>query len=305
MASSSTNLFERSLGDLSKPIHRIFRRSNFDLQDHEYDLMRPGLQLASRLISPPTPISFWHTIMKRDVREIKYPLHPLGENVVHYEFFDSPATLTAPQVREVEAALIRIADITRFAVDEDDELSPWCMETCLSEDGSLVSTIKIPRAAFREMQKAADKSTNNNDEDYSIVTSFMLARTLVHELAHVVYHLYYGDDEFYYLPGQAVDEVGFTWEDQVFGGLVNYKVFYRDNLVPSYHAVIHPWPNAHMISKYLQTGDRIGIRFQHSIALLSCLSMTTATPTSSRMVVAAYPFRIFRDCSPRRSGLGT
>ena len=262
-------------GNLTNSIHPIFRRDNFavDLLV-DYEILTPALQLASRLITPPTPLSFWHTIISGATRPEKFYIYPLrqGEEY-HYEFCNHSPTLTDEQILKTEAKLIGLADRVQFELNEEDvsETKTWVMTTERLHTDDSRAIIKIPSRAMLEVQNAAMRFALTGDDVTYTVSAFQFAKTIVHELAHAAYVTSYSENEYCYFPGSAVCEEGFSWENEIFSGLIDIekRPDSEDESPEVFYPYITPWPNPYRVTKPLiDDDDCIGIRLRHSSALL-------------------------------------
>lgn len=273
---SSGATFKSSVGDLDNPVHRVFRRSNFDsgIDDADHEAMKPGLQLASRLISRPTPLSCWYTILNGSVLRERYVISPLDEEEYHYEYHAHSPTLTEEQTGKAEADILSLARRVRFTVAEED-VAPsqaWVMATNRAAEDENRAVIKIRRAAINQLREAAERSAaQDDDRPYYVLMSFTLAKTLVHELVHAAHFAAYSDGEYCYFPGSAVCEEGFEWENEIFGGIIDFRVVAPTPAEPSesYYVYIVPWPNPHKAAYCLEDEEQsTGIRLRHSSAIV-------------------------------------
>lgn len=249
---------------LRNSIHPIFRRSNFD-HGIDHETLLPAVQLASRLMSRPTPLSIWHSIFFSELCRIKHVIHPRDER--HFEFTEFSENLSEEQVRKTEAALIDLADKIRFTAFEVPQCENWGLEALMGDGNTAI--IRISTKKIAELQSAATKYAQGNTDDIEyVLRSFLLAKDLVHELTHAACHI--RDNANFYFPMSAIAEEGYEWEAQVFVGLIHLETIppHMANPRKSFQAFITPWPNLRHIGLYLLNNHRIGIRLRHAAVLL-------------------------------------
>lgn len=255
------------LGDLTNTIHPICRRANWNSHIN-YDILHPGLQLVSKLLSTPTSLSFFHTLFFGKRQREHYILYPLARDKTHFEFVDHPTSLRPYQERKVEAQLIKLADSVSFVVVNEAAIPAQIWEMSTNSDAEEKNfEIHMEQAGIEELGAAAAEYANTGAKNRYQLASFLFARTICHEIAHVAYSYFYSyAGEICYFPGSSICEPGYEWEHQVFSGLIS------EERVGVYDAYIRLWPNPRSTQHMLDDQQDIGIRLKHSANFLPTLT---------------------------------
>lgn len=279
------------LSDLKDPIHPICKASNWDSRiDHS--ILHLGLQLASKLLLTSKSLSFFHTIIFGKTQREKYILCPPAQDKKHFEFTDHPDSLKPDQERMAEAQLTEFADRVSFVVvtAATGPAERWVMSTH-SDEGDEIFEIRLEQIAIEELESAAAEYVNTGAAKRYQLGSFLLARTICHEIAHVVYSHFWTD--ICYFPGSSICEPGYSWEEQVFSGLIDEDRF------GEFDAYIRPWPNSRSTHAMLVDEQDIGVRLKHSASFLPTLShdgrRTLVNSVVARGADSSYFARLFSE----------
>ena len=263
------------LGDLPDIIHPIFRPNKMLLNGNiEPELVRPALILATKFITTPALLPFWYTLFFSDVRRVDYELYSAHYDTCGFEAFeycDTPQELTPEQVNRTQEAFLYFEyKVCYSAVPPN--LARWVNFSGLmtrlaqdSEPGAETAFVFISQDAIRDYRKGLELTERTWDPSFFALTAFELAKSLVHELANAVRLIYRGPGDFYF-PTSAVDEEGFVWESEIFGGLVVPELVYPDDMeatstaLPTCRAELFAWPPPAMVVTYIIKKNSVGLR---------------------------------------------
>lgn len=154
----------------------------------EYELVKPALLLASKLISTPALLSFWYTVFFSEVRPVYHILRASLKGCGAYEYHNVPSLLTDEQIRRTQAALHAFPRNVRYylwTADLEGWAKPSGMETRSSVEGDFAYIMLSP-SMLQELKQGAALTGRTGDSAFYDVESFAFAKTLVHELSHAV-----------------------------------------------------------------------------------------------------------------------
>lgn len=235
----------------------------------DYELIQPALVLATKLISTPALLSFWHTVFFSDAKPTSLILHPEGPGHKAYEYCETNSELTEEQVENTQTALLAFRRYVFFSTRPPATNRPndkGCMVTSYYEKAKMVH-IEFLQNPVTKLELAADLTKRTGDPVHYALESFAFAKGIVHELAHAVTSITRGNGDFYF-PCQAVNEDGFEWEHQVFGGIVEV-VGKRESDTAEEPQASQPlenealfvhWPCPQLVGRYIHAGHPIGFR---------------------------------------------
>jgi hypothetical protein len=249
------------VGDLSNPIHAIFRKANFrNVSDDEYDALAPALRLATRLLTTKELAGFPHALL----------VAPYGrwqdqEDPTHQEwwFQKKLPTLTVQDMAEYETALSALADMVVFnMVDTEPHGCGYCRwdQNSTPPQGTHLqscSSIDLSRSDVFWAVGNRDTASESANQKHSI----MVAKIFCHELMHAMASARLG--ELYPVPfnmpfgWQTVVETGYEWEQYVFGGLIaTTRPEYIPEQTPNDYETVNlrivAWPCASLTRSYVK-----------------------------------------------------
>ena len=252
--------------DLTNPIHAIFRIENFvDPRIDVTAIMQPALRLASRFITTDQLLPFWHTVFFSEVKPTKPLFYPQTSLSKSYVYTEDHVELTQDQIRRTKKALEDFKDKVVF-----DLLPPeWCCSITKVESknaipvflrrgcnkivkttGGIRSRIRIGSSGYEWVCV----SRTAGDWEWYIRALFLMAKTLVHELAHAVVLVERGNHRCFF-PNSTVAEDGFDWETRVLGGYIINEVSEK------YEGLVcFGWPNPSTVNSYMARGTCMGVR---------------------------------------------
>jgi hypothetical protein len=245
------------VGDLSNPIHAIFRRSNFhNISDDEYDALVPTLRLATRLLTTKELAGFPHALLVAPYGHWRYP-----NNDEEWWFQEKLTTLTAQDMVDYETTLSSLADMVVFQmVDTEKSGCGYCKysNSTAPQGTHLQSCSEIELS--REDVWWAVKTRDTGSELAYQKQCLTLAKLMCHELMHAMALARLGDD--YPVPFdipvgfQDAVETGYEWEQYVFGGLITHMrpKFIADTVPDDFEAIdlrIVAWPCASLTRYYV------------------------------------------------------
>lgn len=226
--------------ELDNSVHPIFARRQFvNLTDKQYHLLFPALQLATKFITEECLQSWWIKVLFGEVKENE------SEEWTDKYFSSPPQESFFTNALGIQEFLMDIVNVLKFIFDP--------MEAEGVNDADAESF-----ANQRECESALTGSRNEEDESYVDeprivlhsryiinleyllnvnapqaqfeVAYFMFTKTIVHELAHIVYMISLGgkvqepfysqaDMKAYKSSCQCPDggELGWSWEMYMFG----------------------------------------------------------------------------------------
>ena len=221
---SGPNVPERA-STLTNPVHPLFARKNFvDCPAEVYDTLKPALRLASMILLHCATSAYWHTAAfgKREVCSLNALR---GEHSIRIR---KDVPWSEDNARRFESHLTNIANHVRFyfnGVSPDTKIYGMCWLPCehkrfiLPLDAVWVHYAKI-HIAFDFYTTAVRLSkTKNPDSDMVLRFNFLLANTILHEIAHFLEYAY--NDSFTdepYMNDNGYSEAGFAFEQKTFGG---------------------------------------------------------------------------------------
>lgn len=203
-------------GDLDGPVHPLFD------QIATYPGILPALRLATKYLTEPMLLPFWHTLLYSTKHDLPGESAAFGAPCSVFRI-EKPS-LTADETRAVVAELKAIAKDVQITFDyERLHNSSWGMARrtydVLNALGSKGTGTHINMApSFLAFIDPNSKVT----PEHRLRASFMLAVTLCHEFAHCVYHhcTEARDDEREpWVGNQSQAELGHAWQSVVHGGI--------------------------------------------------------------------------------------
>jgi hypothetical protein len=255
----------RQVGDLSNPIHAIFRRSNFhNISDDEYDAFAPAFRLTTRLLTTKELAGFPHAILVATYGHWQGPTHE------EWYFDEKLPTLSTQDMADYEAALSSLADMVSFKmIDTEPQGCGHCKPdwNSTAPQGTHLQTCSEIELSREDVAWAV--SNRDTASDLAIQKhSLTMARILCHELMHAMASARLGN--LYTVPfdmpfmWQTVVETGYEWEQYVFGGLLLVK---RPPFTPyttpdNFENVdlrLVAWPTAYITRQYVANGFPIYI----------------------------------------------
>jgi hypothetical protein len=244
------------VGDLTNPIHAIFRRTNFqNISDDEYSALAPALRLATRLLTTKEIAVFPHALLVAPYGYWKCP------NGREEWWFEGLPTLTQQDMAEYETALSFFADMVVFKpVSTEPEGCGICERDWNSTppQGTHLQVNSIITFSSADVSWAV-RNRDTGSELANMKASLMTARILCHELMHAMAYARLGNLTVspFEMPfgHQTVVETGYEWEHHVLGGLLVCKR--PDNIgdtVPRDYEAVDlrhvSWPSAYITRLY-------------------------------------------------------
>lgn len=209
------------VGDLSNPIHAIFRKANFrNVSDDECEALEPALRLATRLLTTKELAGFPHALLVAPYGHWQGPSHE------DWWFQERLPALTTQDMVEYETALSALADMVIFQMVDTESRGCGC---CKDNDKSTPpqGTHLLSCSEIELSREDVAWAVNNRDTASELANqkhSITLAQIMCHELMHAMASARLGGD--YPVPfnmpfgWQTVVETGYEWEQYVFGGLL-------------------------------------------------------------------------------------
>ena len=201
------------IGDLPDVIHPIFSRRKFG-QDVDYELIRPALIFATKLISTPALLPYWHTAFYSETKPTEHVLYTKDEDDKAQEYCEYSPELTVEQITKTQRELLHFPYWVLFITPPRDAgpngpVEDFRMSTQLLENDRFgkCAVIRVSRQAMRDLREGAALTERTKDPIFYALDSFMFAKGLVHELAHAVRLVVRGRGSFF-LPYQAVSGDG-------------------------------------------------------------------------------------------------
>lgn len=236
--------------DLSNPVHRIFRRENFNPQTIDYETFLPCLQLPSHFLVCNSAAVYITTVMDGIVRDSRGNPCPMPtQNAMRkgkcLSIWPRPGLeLFKPVVKERSLQILhQLADMVYFTLDDFDDPATGAVNTPSPSNPFTTpffphgrrSVIKISRSMYNSLVELTRQESTRSTERSSmspcshalLTCRFHIARLLVHENSHALSRAAYGMS-IDYMDGlkelcymcSGVAEGGFEFEAKVFGGLV-------------------------------------------------------------------------------------
>lgn len=280
---SHENVTKISMGDIvfseSAPIHPIFRPENFS--GVEYDALRPVLRLATSMLLSEHSLSFFYTVM---CGEYMPPSGSQKEGTVH----PSDLALTANQARAASRKLRMLSSIINFSparTTHDSEhgcsavTRPNYKVAHPALPNGFGSSIQFSRAFVDAIvADSAAAALALPDNAARVWNIFGFAKTLGHEVAHagnIACRFRIAQREPFYGSYHSCSELGFHWENAVFGGLFttfNFRVHSYFTMRPTLNGprpktlefpqtvVFTPYPQNANVREYLAHGIFYSVR---------------------------------------------
>lgn len=237
---------------LDNPIHPIFAQSQFEHAPFvDYDVLKPGLRLASLLLDTPCLMDYWSAKVIAKPRAI---INPQGKKFLSH--FRKGTKCNVKEVATIRAAFLELAHHVKFVLSEgpggaymtfpvtgSSKTSPSFAH--FKGDG-FGSKITLPHSHYANLRTWSRLVTNDwswEHKDWMLRSYANFATTMVHELAHAMDNARFGPSwhGMYGFEHQSVIESGFCWTATVFGGVPN---FVCDDL--------RPWPSQQIVHEYLR-----------------------------------------------------
>ncbi|KAK1825430.1 hypothetical protein LTR12_000231 [Friedmanniomyces endolithicus] len=241
--------------DLTNDIHPIFSRDNFPGAD--YDVLSPALRLASRILMSERSLTHYYTVLFVEVTAVPFPAGSGREGEVYGAFFPPTYPLSPRQTLLVQQELVNMAQSVKFrrmdfgtdGTQGQAEPGKPTQRNCHVRPGchGLPSTVFYSEVLYGRLP-AAYYATAGTDFPHKLLEHyFILATTLLHELAHSVRCSVMGPaGETVFIGESALSEAGFDYENAVFGGHMLYREGSGTDL--------EDWPSRVWLMHYLRTG---------------------------------------------------
>lgn len=243
-----------SLGNLSNHIHPVFRPRNLhpDLLNTEEAILTPVLRLASQFLLARFNLSFWHTLLFSDVREVEDTIVYSYRQFRSFEFTQVLPTLNSAQEARTERALLRLSKCVRIrGLDFDAEQKGGAYTEIVRKElaGITLNGLDILRIA---------EHAKNNRHGPRLFCTARLALRLVHELAHAAITLTRSPGH-YFFPGAIASEEGYELESRLLGGLM---VQQKPGICPSptSRIILKPWPCQCTVAYHVAAEAPLGLR---------------------------------------------
>lgn len=263
-----------SVGNLPEVIHPIFARKKFRGQLlADYDLLKPAYVLATKFLSTPTLLPFWHTSFFGDTRPADFVLHGKGRDNGAHEYCEHLRELTEEQVRKTQIALCNFHSQVLLILDPrgltDAEDSAVMRAILIEDEEDRFVSVWISPAALAEVMRGLELAEATGDPCLRTVVHLRFAVSNVHELAHAVCLMTRGEGD-YFFPRTCIAEDGFEWEHQVFGGVTYAHLDPRSpppcegregvSTTPESRAAVFLWPSPRHLCHYISSDNAIGFR---------------------------------------------
>jgi len=233
--SYGTSYDELDLGDLDNAIHPVFREQNFPAD--AYDTLRPVLRLASQLITTECLLPFWHAMFFGLENEVE-------EESRRYEVpmfqFRRPENRILPSERtQTKLAIFSMGPSVRFHPVSEGPEEDGLGSAYRPDPGAITYTLvdenlpsRFPGGCGSRIYYVDEKLEELRAPANSYITlqrRFLFAVALIHELTHVAHNAVTTNDTSFerWFEDEIVGEVGYSWENLVFGGRIDYCRFER------------------------------------------------------------------------------
>lgn len=239
---------------LNNNVSPLFASANF-ASDIDYDSIRPALQLASLLIKTPCIQGYWLAATTLPPKETKYTDRPGS----YQALWRRQRPVSQGQSRKMNKVLAGLAPYIQFKLDDLPTTTAgrcyrgerWVSGKVFpgGEIGN-ASTITLARWLYEDFLRAAQRNQDEpgatQHQDALFRAYFGIARVIVHELAHAVWHARWGSNKNVSMPfeDRTFSEDGFDWESTVFDGIVDPF---------GGHCYVKEWPAISMIEHYVRT----------------------------------------------------
>ncbi|KAI9672334.1 MAG: hypothetical protein M1817_003356 [Caeruleum heppii] len=219
-----------SLGDLSCPIHPVLaRRHWFRISDVDWALMLPALRLVSHVLDEPCLLPFWWAVFfgnRQFLSETSVKYSRICSQIDVPSFERGADPLTETQIQETKCALLGFEGNVYFEMyNFGEEILGACQCSLaathhLGGSGAAI-TIYHPLIVALRPERAAST-------EQMLRAQFMLATTLLHELAHAAHKAvtpltlqHAGHDLEPFVDDMRQAELGHALEQLLFGGNIN------------------------------------------------------------------------------------
>ena len=219
-----------ALGDLSNPILRVFKATNF-VNVKDYSVMEPSVRLASHLLKHPSLRPMLRTILKHG------NMIPLREKESSGNFLyrypdDSAAAVTGDDVALIDTALDDLAEFVTFEAMGKHGPADARTAIIVKRKAKRVHTtetlpghhsrVEYSLALLRRLEEASKPPSSKQDKPFLLVWRFSLAVQLAHEVCHALINAKDGRLKAFhaepFFHGALTAEVGFAMEETLFGG---------------------------------------------------------------------------------------
>lgn len=273
------------LGNLSNPIHPIFRPGNLhqDLVRTPEAVLSPALRLASHLLLARFNLAFWHTLLFSELRVAKDIIYS-SKGFESFEFIEPLSELSDEQEEQTKRALLKYGELVKFRVsrgksDDGDRAKRSSARTRrLNLD---LAMITLDYSEFMDLIKC----TKSDDRIGRLWCTVRLAIDLIHEFAHAVCVIERGPAH-YFFPGSIASEDGFEMESRLLGGILRLESSSEVSSATN-DILLQAWPSQGVVASYISRRSTIGLR------LLPQPKLFSAPGDIAELVPISYLERLF------------
>lgn len=248
------------VGNLSNPIHAIFRRKNFkNISDVEYDALKPSLQFASLFLTTPELAGFPHAIL---VGPYKHVPHPDNAELDEWSYQEKNSKLSSRDMAMYNLALSTLTDMVVFVTEKDEKMH--CGQCNREHDISSQNTHLQHGSVIYFSREEIDAHTQATyrfyESDLGVKwRTFETSKIFLHELMHAMAYArlgYLADIPF---GSNKVVETGYEWESHVFGGVLCQSTIRPSGLDDDAALMIRDWPAPSVTRRYQHLGYPIRV----------------------------------------------
>jgi hypothetical protein len=261
--------------DLQNDVHLIFSPKKFP--EDVYAMLEPSLRLATLMLGSGVLDQYITTLVDGDIETENGKKLSLPEDTLNY--WDEDNNLcpgvsvrgnrnsnSVDQRQRVEEILTTIADMVVFGFTTDDSVRGSCAAVLrpLTVQASRVfkhgcmSRISMNASLYKELERLTVNSWMHDAKHFEctklLLERFVTCEVLLHELGHSLHRASYGHCVELYYEGECLNEAGFAFTAQLFGGRISLE--YPNSSIRALCAcpkiekrreepfvVLEPWPS--------------------------------------------------------------
>jgi hypothetical protein len=194
--------------DLNGPVHLIFERDRWDIDDDDYQLLLPSMRLATRLLEVGMPYAANFLPSSKIFGSAQDSSHAEHADLVCPDLIPLKLSLDATDFHNAQVELAEISKCVTWCLNEYMYAGRgWNGITRLVDEGDTHFRIIESREIEQSDMNAANAGdlrrplviaimdlylvpmrTNPNDSEIRLKAEFMAAVTMVHEIGHAIFH---------------------------------------------------------------------------------------------------------------------
>ena len=223
------------------PIHPLLSADQFQ-GPIRYEVLRPGLELASRLLESPRSLEYLHALFLSPVHQLPHPNQKSDSSDFHEpktyrSVFREGEPLNELQIAQVHRKLLDMVLFVKFGVGKfpRDSVKGHCIpqytQKAESQSGpehsqwcGVGSEIVLSSPFYESLQLLYDSIEPDSYaqmRERLLTEALLLAKLLCHELCHAIMLARFGHSDIAF-EQESFTEHGFQWEVAVLGGVVDH-----------------------------------------------------------------------------------